>query len=301
MATAQKFEEFEGVIEKIVFDEAELDELKIDIRNFSKGTTTPKQLKQNLLQYRERIVKDISNFLIYCLERPQNNDQTTVNGNITISNQPDLTNARLRQELAERNDLLEVVAKKISVLASKTEKKPLAEADSLSMGLEEIIKNEIERVFLAIKVDKWLEMCGYDDYKFFVKLYPKLEELYKERFGESEKLSDNANDGKKIMANKMVRLGFPEEVETIVIRYISIRNIFQHSMIDISPSNLEQAQEAFVKVFVYLIVSNLDSKLLSNDRESFYLSLKDFFSEGLKNNSDFRKKLLEQIKIVFYA
>ena len=301
MATAQKFEEFEGVIEKIVFDEAELDELKIDIRNFSKGTTTPKQLKQNLLQYRERIVKDISNFLIYCLERPRNNDQTTVNGNVTISNQPDLTNARLRQELTERNDFLEVVAKRINSLILKTKNKSPAEADSLSMGLEEIIKNEIERVFLAIKVDKWLEMCGYDDYKFFVKLYPKLEELYKERFGESEKFSDNAKDGKKIMANKMVRLGFPEEIETIVIKYVLIRNLFHHTMDDISPSNLEESQEAFVKVFVHLITSGLDSRLLSDYKESFYLSLKDFFSKRLKSNPIFRKKVLERLKTVFKA
>ena len=301
MATAQKFEEFEGVIEKIVFDEAELDELKIVIRNFSKGTTTPKQLKQNLLQYRGRIVKDISNFLIYCLERPRNNDQTTVNGKINSSNQPDLTNAKLRQELAERNDLLEVVAKKINSLILKTKNKSPAEADSLSMGLEEIIKNEIERVFLAIKVDKWLEMCGYDDYKFFVKLYPKLEELYKERFGESEKFSDNANDGKKIMANKMVRLGFPEEVETNMIKYVGIRNIFQHTMDDISPSNLEESQEAFVMVFAYLITSNLDSKLVSRNREGFYSYLNDFFSKRLASNHIFRKKMLERFKTIFNA
>ena len=299
MASAQKFEEFEGVIEKIVFDEAELDELKIVIRNFSKGTITPKQLKENLLQYRYRIVKDISNFLIYCLERPRNNDQTTVNGNINSSNQPDLTNAQLRQELAERNDLLEVVAKKISVLALKAKRESPTEADSLSMGLEEIIKNEIERVFLTINVDKWLEMCGYDDYKFFVKLYPKLEELYKERFGESEKISDNTNDGKKIMANKMVRLGFPEEVETIVIKYVGIRNVFQHTMGDISPSNLEESQEAFVMVFVYLITSGLDSKLLSNYKESFYSYLKDLFSKRLAINPIFRKKMLERLKTVF--
>lgn len=58
-------------------------------------------------------------------------------------------------------------------------------------------------------------MCEYDDYKFFVKLYPKLEELYKKRFGESEEFSNINKDGKDIMANKMLRLGFPEEVETL--------------------------------------------------------------------------------------
>ena len=170
-----------------------------------------------------------------------------------------------------------------------------------NLGLEDAIKIEVERVFLAIKVDEWLDMCGYDDYKFFVKLYPKLEELYTERFGESEKLSNNDKDGKDIMANKMVRIGFPEEVETILIQYVAIRNIFQHSMKDISPSNLEQAHEAFVIVFVYLIINNLDSKLLSNNRESFYSCLKDFFSKRLTSNPVFRKRVLERFKAVFYA
>ena len=144
-------------------------------------------------------------------------------------------------------------------------------------------------------------MCGHDDYKFFVKLYPKLEGLYKERFGESEKSSNTAKDGKEIMANKMVKLGFPEEIETIVIQYIAIRNVFQHSMDDISPSNLEQAQEAFVKVFAYLIVSNLDSELVSNDREGFYSCLEDFFSKRLAGNPIFRKRMLEMFKTVFNA
>ena len=299
MSKSQKSEGFEKVIEKIVFDEGELEELKIAVRNFSKGAITAKALKQNLLQCRGRIVKDISKFLIYCLVRGRDKDQATVYREPTNSNQSDLTNDQLRQELLDRNELLEVVAKKINALALKAKKELPVETESL--GLEDAIKIEIERVFSVIRADEWLDMCGYDDYKFFVKLYPKLEELYNERFGESENFSDNNKDGKNIMANKMGRLGFPEEVETIVVQYIVIRNIFQHSMNDISPSNLEQAQEAFVKVFAYLIISSLDSELVSNDREIFYSCLKGFFSERLKDNPIFRKKMLERVKTVFNA
>lgn len=299
MAKAQEVEDFEGVIEKIVFDEGELDELKIDFRNFSKGIITAKQLKQNLLRSRGRMVKDISNFLNYCLDRARDNDQAPVDRDLTNSNQSDLINDQLRQDVVERNELLELVAKKINSLVSKAKKDPPAENESL--GLKDAIKIEIERVFLAIKVEEWLDMCGYDDYKFFVKLYPKLEELYTERFGESEKLSNNIKDGKDIMANKMVRLGFPEDVEALVVQYVAIRNIFQHSMKDISPSNLEQAQEAFVKVFVYLIISSLEPNLVSSKRESFYSCLEDFFSERLASNPIFRKRMLERLKTVFNA
>ena len=88
----------------------------------------------------------------------------------------------------ERNELLEVVAKRINSLILKKKKESPAEADSLSMGLEEAIKNEIERVFLVIRVNEWLDMCEYDDYKFFVKLYPKLEELTTNDLAKAKKL-----------------------------------------------------------------------------------------------------------------
>ena len=296
MLTAQDFEE---TIEKIVFNEEELDELRIVIRNFNEGKIKPKQLKQNLLRYRDRMVKEILEYLIYYLDQARDSEQAPVDSNFTNPNQSSLENDQLRQKIAERNELLEVVAKRISVLASKIKKDAPAEVENL--GLEDAIKIEVERVFLAVKVDEWLDMCEYNDYKFFVKLYPKLEELYTERFGESEKIGNEVQNGKEIMANKMVRLGFPEEVETLVVQYVAIRNVFQHSMKDISPSNLEHAQEVFVKVFVYLIISNLDSKLLSNDRESFYSFLKDYFSRRLAGNHIFRKKMLERFKTVFYA
>ncbi len=298
MATTQDFEEIEETIEKIVFDEKELEKLRIAIRNFSQGKISTKLLKQNLIRFRERIVKDIFNFLKYSLDVDQDSDQDPVDRNFTNPNQSGLENDQLRQEIAEKNELLEVVAKRISALVSKAKKN--ASAVDESMSLENAIKIEVERVFLAIKVNEWLDMCGYDDYKFFAKLYPKLEGLYDERFGEREKFNDNAKDGEDIMANKMVRLGFPEEVETILIKYVVNRNIFQHSMKDISPSNLEQAQEAFVRVFVCLIINSLDSKLLSSNRESFYSCLRDFFSKRLTGNPVFRKRMLERIKTVFY-
>ena len=295
MTATQNFEE---MIEKIVFDEGELEELRIAIRNFSQGKISTKQLKQNLFRSRDRIVKDIFSFLNLSLNVARENEQAPVDSKFANPNQSSLENDQLRQKIAERNELLEVVAKRISALASKVKKEPSIETEKLF--LEDTIKIEIERVFLAVKVEEWLDMCGYDDYKFFVKLYPKLEGLYSERFGESEKFSDNTKDGKDIMANRMVRLGFPEDIEEFVIQYVSIRNLFQHSMKDISPSNLEQAQEAFVKVFVYLITNSLDSKLLSNNRESFYSCLKNFFSKRLASNLVFRKRVLERLRTVFY-
>lgn len=115
MAKTREVEDFEQVVEKIVFDESELDEIKIAIRNFSKGTITPKQLKQNLLSYRGRMVKDISNFLSFCVDRIRSDDKASEVPKNAIKNQ---TNIRLQQDLIERNELLKVVADKVNHIVS---------------------------------------------------------------------------------------------------------------------------------------------------------------------------------------
>ena len=114
MVNSQKNEDYEQVVEKIVFDEEELEELKIAIRNFIEGKIQAKQLKQKLLLCRGRMVKDISNFLSFCMERIRDNSQTQVHQKIIDLNQPDIINDKLRKEIKERNELLEFVAEKIN-------------------------------------------------------------------------------------------------------------------------------------------------------------------------------------------
>lgn len=300
MVKAQETGTFDGVIEKIVFDEGELDELKIAIRNFGKGAITTKQLKQMLLRFRGRIVKDISNFLSLCVDRARESGQALVDRNFTNSNQSDLANDQLRQDIAVRNELLEVVAKKISALASKAKKEKPTVDESLS--LEDIIKSEIERVFLAIKVDEWLDMCGYDDYKFYIKLYNKLQALYRQKFGDDGEKPKNAKKAKveqEIMAERIAKLKFPEEATTELIQFIVIRNNATHDDRDLTPSDMEIAHNAFARLLTYLIVSSLNSQLLAENRKAFYNYLNQYFSSKLENNSKFLGKIKKNLNSLF--
>jgi len=125
MAKTEEVVDFEEAIERIVFKERELEELKITVRNFSKGTITPKQLKQNLLSCRSRIVEEVSNFLNYIVYKARSNAQTPVDSNFTNSNRFGLENDQLRQKIAEREELLEIVAKRIGALVSKAKEETL--------------------------------------------------------------------------------------------------------------------------------------------------------------------------------
>ena len=123
MAKSRESEGFEQVVEKIVFDEDELEELKIAIRHFTEGKIQAKQLKQKLLQSRGRMVEDISNFLSFCINRIRNDDQASENKNKAIKNQSNQTNIQLQQDLIERNELLKVVSDKVNHIVSNIKKK----------------------------------------------------------------------------------------------------------------------------------------------------------------------------------
>lgn len=296
MAKSQALADFEQIVERIIFNENELETLKVAIKNFTEGKISPKDLKQLLLQCRGRMMEDISHFTFYFAEkRIQNLLQTEINKEQL--NTPTKIVSQLREEIKEKNELLESVANRVNQLVSKLNSEGSNE-DQKSITIDDI-KNEIKRCLNQIGAKEWIKMFFYNDYKFFVKLYPKLEALYKERYSESRKKSKDNSEGKEIMANKMKKLGFPKNIETIVINYLKIRNNFQHSMDDISQSNLELAREAYIKVFLYLIVSNLKTTFLLNNRENFYSCLKDIFSHRLTDNSKFRKKILEHLKTVF--
>lgn len=290
----------EQLIEKIVFDKEELETLKIAIKNFTEGKTSAKELKVLLLQCRGRMMEDITDFfLLFAEKRIKDQLQTEKSKSRSISTTK--IESTLREEIKEKNELLEIVARRVNRLVSRLNTNGSREDQTQTQNSTDEVKEEIERCLTQIGAKEWIDMCFYDDTQFFVKLNPMLEELYEERFGKSKKNSKDANEGKLIMANKMVKLGFPEEIEDIVINYVSIRNNFEHSMIGLTPSNLELAREVFVKVFVYLIIDSFKSKFLLENREAIHSNLKEIFSKRLTGNPKFRKEIVERLKIVFYS
>ncbi len=291
MAKSQSVEYYEKLVEPIIFNETELETLKIAIKNFTEGKTNAKDLKVLLLQCRGRMVEDMAELAFMIAQRSQAEIVTRQPAS------PTEVESQLRKEIEEKNELLETVAKRVNNLVNKLNNEEQNE-DQKPNSIEEV-KEEVERNLNQIGAKEWIDMCFYEDAVFFVKLYPKLEALYEERFYGRDDTNSGTEDGKKIMANRMEELGFPEDVETDVIKYVSIRNNFQHSMTNLSPSNLELAQEVFAKVMVYLITSNFEPAFLSNHQEKIYSYLTKYFSHKLTGNPPFRKRIVESLKIVF--
>jgi len=115
MVKSQKLANFEHVVEKIIFNEDELEKLKIAIKNLTEGKTSAKELKQLLLQCRGRMMEDITDFTFLFTER-RIKDQLQTEKNIQQPSLPNEVESQLREEIKEKNELLEVVAKRVNKL-----------------------------------------------------------------------------------------------------------------------------------------------------------------------------------------
>ena len=118
MEKSQELANFEHVVEKIIFNDDELEELKIAIKNFTEGKTGGKELKHLLLQCRGRMVEEITDFGFFFVEKRTKKLMQTLRNTQQPSSQSKVE-SQLRDEIIEKNDLLEAVARRVNNLVSK--------------------------------------------------------------------------------------------------------------------------------------------------------------------------------------
>ena len=117
MEKSQELANFEQVVEKIIFNDVELEELKIAIKNFTEGKTSGKELKHLLLQCRGRMVEEITDFGFFFAEKKTKKLMQTLNTQQTSL--PTKVESQLKKEIEEKNKLLETVAERVNQLVSK--------------------------------------------------------------------------------------------------------------------------------------------------------------------------------------
>jgi len=110
MAKSQEIEDFKQVLEKIIFDEDELTELKIIVGEFTKGKVQPIQLKKRILLCRSRMLVDLKEFVLFYINSKKQEKEL------------EAVDFKLSQELEERNKLLEIVANRVNQLVAKLKK-----------------------------------------------------------------------------------------------------------------------------------------------------------------------------------
>jgi len=108
----------EHLIEKIIFDEEELETLKIAIKNFNEGKTSARELKLLILQSRGRILEDVAAYIFFIEKTQIKNKLNSENNQNQLILSTDVE-SQLREEISEKNELLETVAQRVNHLVYK--------------------------------------------------------------------------------------------------------------------------------------------------------------------------------------
>lgn len=98
-----------GLVEKVIFDQDSLNLLKIKITQLSRDEISPKEMKQLILNQRAMMLDEILELFPYFIKNLQVNDNSRTQSS-------DINKSELEQKLGEREELLELVAKRIQGL-----------------------------------------------------------------------------------------------------------------------------------------------------------------------------------------
>ena len=131
MEKSQELANFEQVVEKIIFNDDELEELKIAIRNFTEGKIGGKELKHLLLLCRGRMVEEITDFGFFFAEKRSKKLMQTLR-NTQQTSSPTKVESQLREEISEKNKLLETVAERINGFVLNVKNKRSVDGEDLN-------------------------------------------------------------------------------------------------------------------------------------------------------------------------
>ncbi|MFX0073433.1 MAG: hypothetical protein ACFFAO_20335 [Candidatus Hermodarchaeota archaeon] len=96
-------------IERIIFNEEELKNLKIVINELNIGTIESKKIKDIIIKSRMRILDELVDFIPFCL-----NLDTRKHHNKKLNALPDTPNIDKTDELEQKNQFLELIGERIN-------------------------------------------------------------------------------------------------------------------------------------------------------------------------------------------
>jgi len=104
------------MLEKIVFNEAQLIVLKKGIEKVASGYLTPKDLRKQIIELRVKLIEDLIEFFPFYLKQSNTENKLT---SYTDSND----SSSLIEELDEKNNLIEEIGLKVNNIYRKLREK----------------------------------------------------------------------------------------------------------------------------------------------------------------------------------
>lgn len=105
------------MLEKILFNEEDLNKLKVAIENLSTGQISPKNFRTQLVENRVKILEKLLQFFPFYLK------QESIDKSLKEFTGTDDEKVQLSKELKERDDLLEEVGLRVNHIFEKLKEK----------------------------------------------------------------------------------------------------------------------------------------------------------------------------------
>ena len=230
------------MVEKIVFNEEQLFELKEALSQVGVNKLTVKQVKSMILDQRTKIMEDTIDLLHFYLEKRVKQPEIIPSEELSM----------LEARLTEREDLLEEIGRRLERIVGSNH-------DSLEASrpeMREFILKELD----AIEIQSWLEVGALldlktgeitDAYKFLLWSVACVEKYYFYLFQENE----------TSLPNKVKALKLPKKLEDDLLVMVHNRNINAHNIVKIPNAFLPIMKNGYLNLFKHFIHESLIPKI----------------------------------------
>lgn len=263
MRTTLNLDILKGLVEKVLFHQDNLNVLKNKITQLSRNEISQKEMKHLILNQRATMLDEILELFPFFINKIQENKNSRTNS----SNNH---NSELEKKLKEREELLELVGKRIEELVQGNRVMEKNDVNSLnnsfSFSIEEIIIKELQ----VIDFDSWLKMFNYldlentrvqDEFRLLVRLFGNIGKYHERIFEKDDELP---------MPKKIKELKFPIELEKDLILLNKTRNDAVHNGKEIYGDDKLLIYNVFFRVLEFLLEYHVKEKvnaLCSNGRD----------------------------------
>lgn len=234
--------ELKNMVEKIIFNEEQLFELKKALSQLGTNELSIKDVKSMILDQRTQIMEDTIDLLNFYLDQQINYPKEIPSEEISL----------LHAKLTEPEFLLEEIGRRLERIANKKSNK---RGDSES-EIREFILKELE----AIEIRSWLEVGALletetgkitDGYNFLMWLSVCVEKYHAYLFGEN----------RVSLPDKVKALKLPKDLEDDFIVIAHNRNINAHNIVKIPSEFFPIIKNGYINLFKHFIYESLLPKV----------------------------------------
>jgi hypothetical protein len=254
--------EIKNILEKIVFDEDHLFQLKEVLNQLNTNKIPLKEVKQVILTLRTDMMESLIDLFSFYLNQQQSR---------VISSENEEEAKILQLQIKEREELLEEIGRRLESITTKNS----------AMNKEEV-KTYILGELDAVEIQSWLKIgelldfeTGFitENYKFLMWLLVCVEKYHKYLFGMNGNVS---------LPDKIKALHLPKKLEEDFLIFAHNRNMNAHDIVEIPESFSSLIRNGYLSLFKQVIDKEIFPKLQAKSQLPKTKKSQEFFYQILQ-------------------